>query len=123
MASGSWLRLDGIRFQCVIGVTDRERLTPQEIIVNIEVKVDFGKAAASDSIHDTVDYRRLSQRLIEAGAASRFRLIETLGAHLCRLVLDEFPAVDGLRLEVEKPGALRAATSVRAVIVSQREPA
>jgi dihydroneopterin aldolase len=124
MQTGSWIRVEGLRFRCVIGVTAREREAPQEIIVDLEVKIDFGKAATSDRIDDTVDYRVLSRRLIEAGAASRFQLVEALASHLARVILDEFPRVEALRLELEKPGALSAiARSVRAVIVASREPA
>jgi dihydroneopterin aldolase len=37
------------------------------------------------------------------------------------VILDEFPDVAALRLEVEKPGALRSVASVRAVIASSRD--
>jgi dihydroneopterin aldolase len=118
----SWLRLRGIRFRCVIGVSDRERAAPQDVLVDLDVKVDFAKAAASDALADTVDYRRLARRVIEAGEQSRCTLVETLASRLCRLVLDEFPSVEDVRLELEKPGALSSADSVRAVVAARREP-
>src|SRR5713226_1239474 len=121
MNPGTWLRIEGIRFRCIIGVTERERQTPQEIVVDLQVKVDFRKAASSDSIQDTVDYRVLSKRMITAGEASAFRLIEALAAHLCKVIFDEFPRADALELEVEKPGALSSASSARAVIVASRD--
>jgi dihydroneopterin aldolase len=117
----SWLRLRGIRFQCVIGVTERERAVPQEVVVDVDVKVDFSKPASSDALADTVDYRRLSRRVIEVGAGSRCALVETLSSRLCRVVLDEFPEVEEVRLELEKPGALSTAASVRAVIAAHRD--
>ncbi len=58
--------MDGIRFRCIIGVTQRERESAQELVANLHVKIDFEKAAASDSIRDTVDYRALTRRLIAA---------------------------------------------------------
>jgi dihydroneopterin aldolase len=122
MLPAGWLAIEGIRFRCVIGVTDRERETRQEIVARLHVEVDFEKAAASDSIKDTVDYRALTRRLIEAGETSRFHLVETLATHLVRVILDEFPTVLEARVEVEKPGALSAAASVRAVAAARREP-
>lgn len=118
--SSSWLRLDGIEFKCVIGVTERERQTAQALRVSLRVKVDFARAAAADSIHSTVDYRLLSRRVIDTGERSHFQLIETLASHLARVILDEFPAVEAVRLELEKPQALSSARSVRAVIVASR---
>lgn len=120
MTLGGWLCIEGVRVRCIIGVTERERRAVQELVLNLNVKVDFDKAAASDSIQDTIDYRTLTRRLIAAGEGSSFQLVETLATHLCRVILAEFPRVQEIRLEVEKPHALHAAKSVRAVVVAQR---
>lgn len=122
MASGQWLSIEGLRFECVIGVTDRERQAPQEIVVNVKVKIDFSKAAASDTICDTVDYRRIAEAVVAAGRHSQFQLIEALSDHLCRTVFETFPSVQAVRLELEKLRALSAARSIKA-IVSARRPA
>ena len=115
-----WLLLDGIQVRCIIGVTERERVAPQELVVNLGVRVDFEKAAAADSIRDTLDYRALTQRVIEAGERSSFQLIETLATHLVRVILADFAPVEEARVEIEKPHALRAARSVRAVAALAR---
>ena len=121
MLPGGWLVIEGIRFHCIIGVNERERLSPQEIVADLHVEVDFEKAAASDSIRDTVDYRALTRRLIAAGEESRFQLLEALATHLVRVILADFPGVNEVRVEVQKPGALSAARSVRAVAASRRD--
>ncbi len=120
MLSGEWLCIDGLTFKCVIGVTEPERLVKQDIVVNLQLEMDFSKVGVSDSIHDSVDYRMISKRVISAGEASSFQLIESLAAHLSNVILNGFPTVQALRVEVEKPGALSAAKSVRAVIASHR---
>ena len=122
MASGQWLSIEGLRFECVIGVTDLERRAPQEIVVNVKVKIDFSKAAASDTICDTVDYRRIAEAVVAVGRRSEFQLIEALSDHLCRTVFEKFPSVQAVRLELEKLRALSAARSIKA-IVSARRPA
>ena len=118
-ASG-WLSIEGLRVRCIIGVTERERASAQELVVDLGVKLDFEKAAVSDSIHDTVDYRALTRRVIEAGERSSFQLVETLAMHLGRVVLDEFTRVEEVRVEIEKPHALSAARTVRAVAALAR---
>jgi dihydroneopterin aldolase len=123
MRPGSWLEIEGIEFKCTIGVDERERQAPQAIRVSLQVHLDFARVAASDAIQDTVDYRALTRRVIAAGEASAFRLVETLASYLARVILEGFPAVEGVRVEVEKPHALAAARSVRAVIVSRRSGA
>jgi dihydroneopterin aldolase/D-erythro-7,8-dihydroneopterin triphosphate epimerase len=114
------LRLEGLAFKCIIGVTERERRMKQDILVTVEVGLDLGRVGLSDSIQDTVDYREISRRVIAAGEASSFQLIETLAAHLGRTILQDFPRVEAVRVEVEKPGALSAAKAVRAIVVARR---
>jgi dihydroneopterin aldolase len=118
-----WLVIEGVRFHCIIGVSYRERQSPREIVADLHVKVDFERVAASDSIEDAVDYRGLAQRLVAAGEASRFHLLETLATHLARVILDEFAGVREVRVALEKPGALRIARAVRAVASARRAPA
>jgi len=120
MVSAGWIEITGVRLQCVIGVSAKERERPREIVVDLSAKLDVAAAAAADSIDRTVDYRALTRRLIEAGEASRCQLVETLAALLARTILEEFPAVEELRLAVEKPGAVAAARSIRIVVTGVR---
>ena len=122
MLPHGWLAIEGIRFRCIIGVNAHERLNAQEIVADLHVEVDFEKAAASDSIWDAVDYRALTRSLIAAGESSRFQLLEALATHLVRVILANFHAVSEVRIQVEKPGALNTARSVRAIAASRRNP-
>jgi dihydroneopterin aldolase len=118
--TGGWLHVDGVEVQCTIGVTPRERATRQRVVVNLRLKVDFGKVAVSDAIHDSVDYRLVARRVVAECDTSTFQLVETLAAHLARTILSEFAAVETVACEVSKPGALSVARSVSAVVVSSR---
>lgn len=118
--TGGWLCVEGIEVQCTIGVTERERAARQRIVINLKLKVDFGKVSVSDAIGDSVDYRVVSKRVVAECEKSSFQLIETLGAHLCRTILAEFAEIEAVTCEVWKPGALSVAKTVGAVIVSSR---
>jgi dihydroneopterin aldolase len=118
---GGWLCVEGIEVECTIGLTDRERATKQRIVINLKVKLDFGKVALSDAIQDSIDYRLVSRRVIAECEKSSFQLIETLAAHLCRTILSEFDEVEKAAIEVWKPGALSSAKNVGAVIVASRD--
>jgi FolB domain-containing protein len=120
LAPGGWLHVEGIEAQCTIGVTERERATKQRIVISVKLKVDFGRVAVSDAIQDSVDYRLVAGRVIAEVEKSSVQLIETLAAHLCRTILAEYPEVETVAVEVWKPGALKAAKTVGAVIVSSR---
>lgn len=120
LESGGWLHVEGIEAQCTIGVTERERAAKQRILINVKLKVDFGRVAVSDAIQDSVDYRLVARRVVAEVEKSSVQLIETLAAHLCRTILAEYAEVETVAVEVWKPGALTAAKTVGAVIVSSR---
>lgn len=112
-----WLSLDGIEFDCTIGVTDRERAIKQKIVVNLRVHVNFSDVKRSDAIEDTVDYHAICRAAITAGERSSFRLIEALAGCLGRTLLAAFPAIREVRVELWKPGALSAAKAVGVTVV------
>ena len=120
--TGGWLCIEGIEVHCTIGVTQRERATRQRVVINVKLKVDFGKVAVSDAIQDSVDYRLVAKLVVIECETSSFQLIETFAAHLCRTILAGFAEIETVAIEVWKPGALTAAKTVGAVIVSGRTP-
>lgn len=95
----------------VIGITDRERERAQNILINVVVFTDVRKAAQSDDIHDCVDYARLSRKLLAHAETAQRQTVEALVSDLAGLCLEE-AGVQGVRIRVEKPGAVRFAKSV-----------
>jgi 7,8-dihydroneopterin aldolase/epimerase/oxygenase len=73
-----------------VGVPDEERAKPQRLLLTIEMKFDFAKAAKTDSIADTIDYFAVSQRLLKFGDGKSWKLIEKLAADICEMILSEF---------------------------------
>jgi dihydroneopterin aldolase len=76
---------------------------------------DIARAAASDAIEDTLDYKAVCKRLIEFVEASEFQLVETLAERCAEIVLQEFQ-VPWLRLTLNKIGALSTARDVGVII-------
>lgn len=120
LTPGGWLHVEGIEVECTIGVTERERATKQRVLVNVKLKVDFSRVAVSDAIQDSVDYRLVARRVVAEVEKSSVQLIETLAAQLGRTILAEYADVQTVAVEVWKPGALSAAKTVGAVIVTSR---
>ena len=115
-----WLCVEGIEFECTIGVTERERVIKQKIVVNLRVGADFAEVKVSDSIADTVDYREIRRTVATEGEKSSFRLIEALAGHLGRALIEKFPRISEVRVELWKPGALTAAKAVGVAVVEGR---
>ena len=107
--------IEDLRIQTVIGVFDWEREITQTVSLNLEMGFDILKAAESDSIEDTLDYKAVSKRLIHFVEESEFQLVEALAEECAKIVLSEFP-VSWLRLKLSKPGAVRGSSAVGVII-------
>lgn len=107
--------LHGLRIACIIGIWDWERAAKQTVIVDLDMGSDIARAAASDDIRDTVDYKAVAKRLEQFVGDSEYRLVETLAENIALLVLREFN-LPWVRVRVNKKGAVSAAHDVGVVI-------
>lgn len=104
-----------LRIETVIGIYEWERNIKQPVILDLEMGTDIARAAVSDAIQDTLNYKAVSKRLIEFVEASEFQLVETLAEHCAAIVLHEFQ-VPWVRLTLNKIGAVSAARDVGVII-------
>lgn len=111
--------IKNLQVETVIGIYDWEKKIRQTISLDIEMATDIRKAADSDDIADTVNYKSLSKRLVAYISASRFELVETLAEKVAEIILNEFEVKD-VRIVLHKPGALSDADDVGIIINRQR---
>ena len=107
--------ISDLRIETIIGIYDWERKVKQTISLDLEMATDISKAAASDSIDDTLNYKAVAKRLIAFVGESEFQLVETLAERIAGIVTEEF-GVSWLRLKLHKPGALRGSRDVGVMI-------
>ncbi len=117
--SGDRIFLRGLTAECIIGFIDWERRVKQTVVVDLELPVDCARAAATDEVTETVDYKRVAKRVLAYIEASEFKLVETLAQRLVELLLAEF-ALDWVRLSLSKPGAIRSSRDVGVSIERRR---
>jgi FolB domain-containing protein len=102
----------------IIGVNPQERLTPQEILINVILFTDLHKAGVSDEIDDCINYKTTADE-IRCLAETRQRFtVEALAADICTLCLTK-KGVHKVRARVEKPGAIQFTGSVGVEIERQ----
>ena len=107
--------LTGLKVECVVGIWEWERQVKQPVVLDIEMATDIRKAAASDHIDDTIDYKKVSKRLLSFVGESQFQLVETLTERIAEILVKEFQA-PWVRVKLNKQGALRGAKDVGIVI-------
>ena len=103
--------IHALKTETIVGIFDWERQVKQTVVMDIEFSADIAKAALSDSIDDTLNYKRVAKRVLAFVEESRFHLVETLAEHVAMLILEEF-AVAWVRISLSKPGAIRSSRDV-----------
>jgi dihydroneopterin aldolase len=101
--------LKSLQIDCIIGIFDHERQTPQTVIVDIELDYDFVAAAGSDAIGDAVDYAAVARSVTEFVRRRAFQLIETMAEETAAMLLAQLTLVQAVRIEIRKPAALPVA--------------
>jgi len=103
--------LHDLRIDTVVGIWDWERKIRQTVSIDLEMGADIRRAAATDSIDDTLNYKNVAKRLQQFVGEAEFQLVETMAEKIAELILSEFD-VPWIDVRVNKPGAIRGARDV-----------
>jgi dihydroneopterin aldolase len=103
--------IHALKTETIVGIFDWERQVKQTVVMDIEFSADIRKAALSDSIDDTLNYKGVAKRVLAFVEESSFHLVETLAEHIAMLILEEF-GVSWVSIALSKPGAIRSSRDV-----------
>ena len=73
----------------VIGANEWERDVKQDVIINITCEFDATKAAETDDLQDTVNYKSMKKKIIAEVEGSSYRLIGKLGSRVLSIVMED----------------------------------
>src|SRR5882757_840718 len=108
-----------LKTEAIIGIYDWERQVKQTVLLDIDFSADIRKAALTDSVQDTLNYKRVAKRVLSFVEASQFHLVETLAEHIAMLILEEF-GVAWVSIVLSKPGAVRNSRDVGVALERDR---
>ena len=98
-----------LQIDCIVGIFEHERSTPQRVVMDIEFDYDFAAAARSEAIGDAVDYAAAAESIAGLVQQRQFQLIETMAEEVAAMLLATRSQVQAVRLEIRKPAAVPAA--------------
>jgi len=107
--------LRDLRIRTIVGIWEWERRLPQVVSIDLDMATDIRRAAGSDHINDTLDYKAVTRRIKAFVADSRFNLIETMAEQIAGIIITEF-GVPWVRVAVHKPWAIRGSRDVGVAI-------
>jgi 7,8-dihydroneopterin aldolase/epimerase/oxygenase len=111
--------IHALKAEAIIGIYDWERQVRQTVLIDVEFAADIRKAALTDSIDDTLNYKRVAKRVLAFVESSQFHLVETLAEHIAMLILEEFN-LERVHITLSKPGAVRSSRDVGVSIERDR---
>ena len=112
--------LNEMRVETIVVIWDWERKTKQIVSIDLEMGADIKKAALTDNIEDTLNYKGVSKRIRKFVEDSDFQLVETMAEKIAEIILVEFN-VPWVKVRVNKPGAIRGSKDVGVFITRTQE--
>lgn len=105
------ITIKSLKVPTIIGVYPHERQIKQNLVLNIDFKIDASLPAKEDDLNQTVDYDALTAYILEFGQSNAFKLIETFGVKLIESCLEHFP-IEWIKLNINKRHAITQAECV-----------
>jgi phosphoglycolate phosphatase len=99
-STGDCIRINGLEVPVRIGVGDEERAQAQKLVLDVLLETDFRGVA--DDIAGTTDYAAVAQWFTAECGRREVRLLETLSGDLAEGLLEKFPLVKAVTLEIRK---------------------
>jgi len=112
--------LHDLKIECVIGIWDWERRIKQSVIIDLDMGFDIRRAAQTESIDDTLNYKAVAKRLQQFVGESQFQLVETMAERVAEIMLKEFK-LTWVRVRINKRGAVRGAGDVGVIIEREQK--
>lgn len=107
--------LQDLQVETIVGIWDWERKIRQTVSIDIEMAADVARAALTDDIEGTLNYKAVAKRVQQFVGDSEYQLVETLAEKIAETILAEFD-IAWVQLRVSKPGAIRNAKNVGVMI-------
>ena len=96
------IHIEDLKFQCIIGILDFERVTPQDVIINLTIDYDYKEAF--------INYADVVEIVKSDLIMSKYLLIEDALEELSAKLKEKFFRINTLDLKITKPSILEGCT-------------
>ena len=92
------IHVEDLKFQCIIGILDFERVTPQDVIINLTINYNYE--------NNFLNYAQIVQIIKEIMIKSEFFLIEEALDNLNLKLTKEYSSIKSMFIKITKPSIL-----------------
>ncbi|MBA2320364.1 MAG: dihydroneopterin aldolase [Deltaproteobacteria bacterium] len=116
MENGDWIELTDLAVDCMVGVLEREQRATQRVMIDVRLFAALETAGETGELAASSDYGAVASQIRLIAEHGRFRLIESLGVAIARLVLapptsgESRAQVSAVELRIRKPEVLAPLT-------------
>lgn len=96
------IHVEDLKFQCILGILDFERVTPQDVIINLTIDYEFKK-------DKFINYVEVVALIKDEMIFNQYFLIEDALNNLTTKLLNNFSSIQKIDLKITKPAILRDA--------------
>ena len=82
--------INNLELFCIVGINNWERITPQKIVIDLEIETNLNLSIETDDISKTVNYRTIVKNIIKIIGSSKYKLIESIAGKICEICLSIF---------------------------------
>lgn len=97
--------LRGIQVHAHHGVFEEEQRLGQRFVFDVDYWLDAKTYARADDFGSAVSYNDVYETVVAIARGERVALIEALAERIAAALLERYPAINMVRIEVHKPSA------------------
>lgn len=99
--TSSHIFLENVSFYAYHGVMPQETLVGNEFIISLRLKVDFGQAAETDEVTDTVSYADVYE-VLKKEMATPSKLLEHVCRRIVQRLFNDFNDIEEISIRLAK---------------------
>ena len=96
------IHIEELTFDCIIGILDFERVTPQKVIVNVEMDYNYEK-------NSFINYADVIKLIEQQMSEKKYELLETAIEELSEKIISNYSKITKLNLKISKPNIIKNA--------------
>ena len=102
MLENKCITIENLEVLACHGCNPEEKIYPQPFRFDLKIFLNYEEACFNDNIDSTVSFTKVGKIIRDFCTTTCFDLVEKLASEICRVLMDEFPAIDKIQIEVKK---------------------
>ena len=96
------IHIENLVFDCIIGILEFERVTPQKVIINAEIEYNYSK-------NSFINYADIIQLIEQQMLEKKYELLETAIEELSQNIITQYSKITKFTLKISKPNIIKNA--------------